>query len=156
MARRFVSEIKFGTDGWRGVIADNFTFKNVSIVAQAISDWVKKDCRAIKGRKIVTVGYDTRFLSEEYAQIVSCVLTCNNILVYLSDDMIPTQSLSYGTVYNKAVAGVMITASHNPAQFNGIKIKTSQGGVATNDITNRIERYVGKNSVKSMLLSEAN
>ena len=83
MPQTIQSEIKFGTDGWRGVISDNFTFKNVAIVSQAISQWINNDLRANPGQaqKSVAVGYDTRFLSAEYAQIVSLVLAKNNIQV---------------------------------------------------------------------------
>lgn len=148
-------KIKFGTDGWRGVIADNFTFENVAIVAQAISDWIRKDVKKIDNAKKVAVGYDARFLSKEFARTVSCILAKNNITVYLSDRMLPTPSLSYGVVDIKGVCGVMITASHNPAIFNGIKIKTSQGGGASKDITNKIEENLGLTPIKSMDFDQA-
>ena len=149
------SDIKFGTDGWRGVIADNFTFKNVAMVAQAVCDWVKKDTKKIDGKKRVAVGYDARFLSQEFAETMACVLAKNGIEVYLSDRMIPTPSLSYGVVDIKGVAGIMITASHNPGKFNGIKIKTNMGGGASNDITDKVERCLGKTPVKTMDLAQA-
>lgn len=155
MNQNIINEIKFGTDGWRGVIADNFTFKNVSIVAQAVSDWVKKDTKSISGRKAVAVGFDARFLSKEFAEIVSSILAKNNIKVYLSDRMIPTPALSYGVVDLKGVCGIMITASHNPAKFNGVKIKTYQGGGASKDITDKVEAYLGKSPVKQMDLMDA-
>ncbi len=156
MANTIHQEIKFGTDGWRGIISDNFTFKNVGIVAQAISDWVNKDLKTKKGkRKSIALGYDTRFLSKEYAQHVSCILAKNNIVVFLSDRSIPTPSLSYGVIERKADAGVMITASHNPYKFNGIKIKTNLGGGAGVEITNKVEDYLGKTSVKTMDLKDA-
>lgn len=139
------NEIKFGTDGWRGVISDNFTFKNVRIVAQAICEWVKKDTSALSsGMPSVAVGYDARFLSEEYAQAVSSVLAANGIGVFHSREMIPTPALSYGVINTKSVAGIMVTASHNPAKFNGIKIKTNQGGGAGSDITGKVEQYLAK------------
>ncbi|HLF17463.1 MAG TPA: phosphoglucomutase/phosphomannomutase family protein [Candidatus Omnitrophota bacterium] len=149
-------EIKFGTDGWRGVISDNFTFKNVRLVAQAISEWIKDDFKSAGAPNLrVALGYDARFLSKEYAEIVSSVLAANNIKVYLSDEMIPTPALSYGVVDIKGVCGVMITASHNPAKFNGIKIKTSQGGGAGKDITDKVEGFLGKTSVQSVDLLDA-
>ena len=151
MSNKKYPEIKFGTDGWRGVISDNFTFANVKLVAQAISDWAKKDLKAKKGKpKRVAVGYDTRFLSKEYADTMSQVIAANGIQVYLSPVFIPTPALSYGTIKTKSVAGVMITASHNPAEFNGIKIKTDLGGGAGTDITDRVERYLGKTPVKTI------
>jgi len=155
MNKTIKREIKFGTDGWRGVISDNFTFKNVSLVSQAISEWVKKDLKPIGGKKRVAVGYDTRFLSEEYAHIVASILAANKIDVYLSEGAIPTPALSYGVVQIKGVAGVMITASHNPAKFNGVKIKTSQGGGASNNITDKIEAYLCKTSVREEDLKQA-
>ncbi len=144
------NEIKFGTDGWRGIISDNFTFKNVNLVAQAVSEWATNDLGPIAGKKKIAVGYDTRFLSKEYAQAFACVLAANGIEVYLSPIAIPTPALSYGVVGIKAVAGIMITASHNPAKFNGIKIKTYQGGGASNDITNRVEAYIEKTAVRTL------
>lgn len=149
--------IKFGTDGWRGVISDDFTFRNVAVVAQAVAEWVKKDLnpRRAGGKKRVAVGYDTRFLGREYARIVGGVLACNNIEVYLSDAPIPTPALSYGVIKTKSAAGIMITASHNPAKFNGIKIKTAQGGGASADVTRRIEHYLGTRPVKTMDVEEA-
>ena len=148
-------EVKFGTDGWRGVISDNFTFKNVKAVAQAVSDWVNRDLQPIDGKKRISVGYDTRFLSREYAETLACVLAGNNIEVYLSQVAIPTPALSYGVVNLKCVCGVMITASHNPAKFNGIKIKTSQGGGAGNEITNKVEASLGQTPVVTLDFKKA-
>ena len=144
------NEIKFGTDGWRGVISDNFTFKNVRLVAQSISEWAKNDLQSIHGKKIIAIGYDTRFLSKEYAEIVACVLAANDIEIHLSNSAIPTPALSFGVVGLKAVAGIMITASHNPAKFNGIKIKNYQGGGASSDITNKVEHYIEKTAVQTL------
>jgi len=109
-------DIKFGTDGWRGVISDNFTFKNVRVVAQAVSDWIEKDF----SNKNVVVGYDTRFLSGEYAELVSRVMAANGIKVLLSNRAVPTPAVSLITREKHLCAGIMITASHNPARFNGI------------------------------------
>lgn len=148
-------EIKFGTDGWRGVISDNFTFKNVRIVAQAIADWVNKDTQAKVGKKRVAVAYDARFLGREYAELVSQVLAGNGIEVYLSMDAVPTPALSYGVVSIKGVAGIMITASHNPGKFNGIKIKTDQGGGASHVITNTVEAYLGQTAIQEKNLNDA-
>ena len=156
MSKKTTNEIKFGTDGWRGVISDNFTFKNVALVAQAISEWIKKDFKVQGNKKNrVVVGYDARFLSPEYAEKVSCVLAANGIEVYLSQTMVPTPALSYGVVDLKGVAGIMITASHNPAKFNGIKIKTFQGGGASNDITDKVEGYLEKRAVKILDFTQA-
>ncbi len=155
MARRAKDEIQFGTDGWRAVISDNFTFKNVAIVGQAISDWINKDLKPIGGYRKVAVAYDTRFLGREYAEIIGRILAKNNIKVYFSDKPIPTPALSYGVVKIKGVAGIMITASHNPAKFNGIKIKTSQGGGAPTEVTKTIEKYLEKAPIKTMDFDQA-
>lgn len=150
------AEIKFGTDGWRGVISDNFTFKNVGIVAQAVSDWIQKDVTPKPGiPKRVAVGYDTRFLSDEYARIVSRVLAGNHIEVCLSNAAIPTPALSYGVLRTQSVAGIMVTASHNPAKFNGIKIKTDKGGGASTEITDKVERYLYQTPVAGLSCAEA-
>ncbi len=150
MSENQKNEIKFGTDGWRAVISDTFTFKNVGIVAQAISEWIKTDVKLESDKfKRVAVGYDTRFLSNEYAKTVACVLAANGIEVYLSDAAIPTPALSLGVTQTQSCAGIMITASHNPGKFNGIKIKTAQGGAAPKDITNKVESYLHQTEVKS-------
>ncbi len=145
------NEIKFGTDGWRAIISDVFTFQNVGIVSQAISEWVNRDLRKpVNQKRKVAVGYDTRFMSGDFAQLVSCVLAHNNIEVVLSASPIPTPALSYGVTLNNCMAGIMITASHNPYKFNGIKIKTAQGGGASKEITNRVESYLYKTEVKML------
>ncbi len=151
-----LGEIKFGTDGWRAVISDTFTFKNVAIVSQSISEWINRHLRKKPGEsKRVAVGFDTRFLSGTYAKIVARVLAKNGIEVYLSDAAIPTPALSFGVVRHNCVAGVMITASHNPAQFNGIKIKTANGGAASTDITDTLEEYLYKTEVQMANFEEA-
>ena len=98
------SEIKFGTDGWRAVIADTFTFKNVSIVAQAFAEWVNKEAGRVDGRKRIAVGFDTRFMSGDFAQVVSSVLAANGIEVLISDSPLPTPALSLAVVNNRCVA----------------------------------------------------
>jgi len=137
--------IKFGTDGWRGVISDNFTFSNVRRVAKAIADYYNEKIGRPESRppKIV-VGYDTRFLSGSYAEVVSNVLVEEGITVQLSDRATPTPTLSFAVRHRKFDAGVMITASHNPAEYNGIKIKTASGGAAGVDITSVVEQYILK------------
>ena len=147
------SQIKFGTDGWRAVISDTFTFENVRIVAQAVSDWVLKN-NAHFPTKSASIGFDNRFLSAEYAASFTEVFAANGIKSYLSDTSVPTPALSFGVVGLKNVCGIMITASHNPAKFNGIKIKTSVGGAASKDITNAVEGYLGQTAVKRISLQE--
>jgi alpha-D-glucose phosphate-specific phosphoglucomutase len=136
------SEIKFGTDGWRAVIGDTYTFKNLALLSQAFSLWVHNDAQSVSGQRKIAIGYDTRFMSKEFAQLVAQVLAANNIPVLLSEGPIPTPALSYGAVRKECAAGIMITASHNPYQFNGFKIKTAQGGGAGKNITDRVEEYL--------------
>lgn len=135
--------IKFGTDGWRGIIADDFTFRGVRIVSQAVSNYLKKKA-ADSSRPSVAVGYDTRFLSERFARSAAEVFSLNNIKVYLSDRIVTTPVLSYAVVKRKADLGIMITASHNPYYYNGYKIKDSFGGSATMDIIREIEAELDK------------
>lgn len=149
------TQIKFGTDGWRGVIGDVFTFENVAIVSQAIAEWITHHTKAIDGVKSVCVGYDNRFLSQEFAEIVSCVFAANDINVILSDTSIPTPALSFGVTRKKSVAGIMITASHNPGKFNGVKIKTAQGGAAGKDITDVVESFLHKTPVRKTDLDQS-
>ena len=151
------SEIKFGTDGWRAIIGDTYTFRNLSILSQAFSIWLHNDAQPVNGEKRIAVGYDTRFMSGEFAQLVARVLAANNVPVLLSKAPIPTPALSYGAVQNKCAAGIMITASHNPYQFNGFKIKTAQGGGAGKNITDKVEQYLpqAENSVRMMDFKQA-
>ncbi len=134
-------EIKFGTDGWRGIIGDNYTFHNLKIVAQAVADY-------LGAAKRVAVGFDTRFMSGQFAKICAEVLNNNGIEVILSDRPIPTPTLSFAVKSRKLDLGVMITASHNPAEYNGFKIKTPSGGAAGPDLTANIEGRLGKTPVK--------
>ncbi len=144
--------IKFGTDGWRGVIGDDFTFRNVRIVSQAIADYLKDSS---KGIKKVVIGYDRRFLSKEFALEVSSVLAANKVKVTVSSKSIPTPIVSFYALYRKYDLGVMITASHNPAKFNGLKIKTKDGAAADKILTNKIEKLLRKKPVKQISLQEA-
>ncbi len=134
-------EIKFGTDGWRGIIGDNYTFKNLKILSQAVADYLGKG-------KTVAVGFDTRFMSERFAEVVSEVLNDNGMRVVLSDRAIPTPALSFSVKNRKLDLGIMITASHNPSEYNGFKIKTASGGAAGQEITEDIESRLGKNSLR--------
>jgi len=144
MSENSTQVIKFGTDGWRAVIADTFTFENVAVLAQALAVWVKKDALKIFGEPLrVAVGYDNRFLSKNFSETVAVVLAANGIEVLLSSASLPTPALSLATREHKCVAGVVITASHNPPEYNGFKIKTAQGGGAGKNITDVVEGYIG-------------
>jgi len=129
-------EIKFGTDGWRGIIADDFTFENVRRVAGAIASYVLNYEDAQRG---VVVGYDTRFASPRVAQIVAEVIASAGIPVELANDYTPTPAVSYAVKHRGAAGGVMITSSHNPWSWNGVKFKASFGGSATPAIMKKIE-----------------
>lgn len=131
-------EITFGTDGWRAVIADGFTFENVALVAKAYAKYLKKEAQS----KGVAVGYDTRFLSREFAETVAGVLAASGIPVVLSDRSLPTPALSHAVKSGELSGGVMITASHNPPGFNGFKVKGAYGGSATMAIVRKIEKEI--------------
>jgi phosphomannomutase/Flp pilus assembly pilin Flp len=134
--------IHFGTDGWRAVISDEFTFENVRRVAQAIADWVGES----NGHSSPTmvVGFDTRFLSDRYAIEVSRVLAANGITVYLTQADAPTPVVSFAVKHLGARGGVMITASHNPPRYNGIKLKAAFGGSASGEDGRRVEYYLDR------------
>ena len=119
------SKIKFGTDGWRGQIADNYTFENVSRCAQGFASYLLQKGAA---NKWVIVGHDKRFLSEKFAAAVAEVLAGNGLNVYLTNGPTPTPVISYTVVDKKAVGAVNITASHNPPEDNGFKVRDENGG----------------------------
>jgi phosphomannomutase len=129
-------EIKFGTDGWRGVIADDFTFENVRRVAGAIASYVLKYEEPKHG---IIVGYDTRFASARFARIVAEVTAEAGIPVKLSNDYATTPSVSFAVKHQGAAGGVMVTSSHNPWNWNGVKFKGKFGGSATPAIMRKIE-----------------
>ncbi len=137
-------EIKFGTDGWRGIIADDFTFDNVRRVAGAISAYVLQHEDASKG---VVVGYDTRFASRRGAEVASAVLADAGIPVKLADDFVPTPAISLHVRQSGAAGGVVITSSHNPWNWNGMKFKGNFGGSATPAIMKIIEQELRAGSM---------
>jgi phosphomannomutase len=130
--------IRFGTDGWRAVIAEQFTFENVRKVAHAIADYALS---SVKGPLIV-IGYDTRFQSCEFARTVADILARSGCNVVLSKSVVSTPAVSSAVVSNKAFGGVVISASHNPALFNGIKFKTADGCSAPESVTAVFEKYL--------------
>ncbi|MFQ5952361.1 MAG: phosphoglucomutase/phosphomannomutase family protein [Candidatus Omnitrophota bacterium] len=150
-----MAKIKFGTDGWRAIISDDFTFENVGIVGQAVADFIKSQKEPIYTKKKVAIGYDTRFLSDKYAKTIASVFAANGIKSILSDKPCPTPALSLYIKEKKLTGGIMITASHNPPEYNGIKYKGYFGGSAGNGIISKIERRLHKASVKSMSFEEA-
>jgi phosphomannomutase len=131
-----MTEIKFGTDGWRGVIADDYTFENVRRVAAAIAAYVLKH---ENGRTGVMIGYDTRFGSPQFARLVADVIAGAGIPVKLANDYTPTPAVSLAVKQQKAAGGVMVTSSHNPWNWNGVKFKAKFGGSATPAIMKQVE-----------------
>ena len=136
--------IKFGTDGFRGIIAKDFTTEQVEYIAHGIGQYLLQK-KVLKNKKpLVVIGYDTRFLSDFFAKCAAEILALNNIETLLSDNFIPTPVLSNAVIARNADLGIMITASHNPYIYNGFKIKGPFGGSATMDIVNDIEAIVNK------------
>ena len=147
------TDIRFGTDGWRGVIADDFTFDNVGRCAQGLSDYLTGQGIAHKG---LVVGYDTRFLSREFAEKVASVAAANGVKVYLAQEPAPTPVVSYNVLHLQAAGAAVITASHNPAIWNGFKFKPEYAGSATQEITDQLELAIAQaEEVKSVPLARA-
>ncbi|MCF8011495.1 MAG: phosphoglucomutase/phosphomannomutase family protein [Clostridiales bacterium] len=134
-------KVKFGTDGWRGIIADDFTFDNVRMVSGAISDYINAHDMGEHG---VVVGYDNRFMSDKFADVVSDILVENSIPVYITESSTPTPVTAYGVKSRNASGAVMITASHNPPEYNGIKFIPEYAGPALPEITKEIEENINK------------
>ena len=145
-----IPKIKFGTDGWRGVIAADFTFDNVAKVALATANFYKKHKKIKNG---IVVGYDSRFLSQEFAEKVSEVLGNRGIKVILSDKISSTPMVSLLTKSLNAAAGIIITASHNPARYNGYKIKGDFGGPAFPETIAKVEKEL-KKVIKTNVVSK--
>ena len=144
-------QIKFGTDGWRGVIARDFTFDNLSQVAQATMDYLNREGL---GDKLLVIGYDRRFLSRDFARRVAEVAAGNGIHVCLTDGYAPTPAVSWAVHELGAGAGVMITGSHNPSEYNGFKIKESYGGSARPSTTKILEEIVAYNVINGRRVVE--
>ena len=133
--------IKFGTDGWRGVIANDFTFANVRIAAAAIANYVLAHEDVAKG---ICIGYDTRFGSPAFARTAAEVVASAGIPVRLAPNATPTPAVSYAVRHSGAAGGIMITSSHNPFQWNGVKYKASYGGSGSPAIMAQIEQALGQ------------
>ncbi len=144
--------IHFGTDGWRAVISDTFTFHNLRLVSQAIADAVRSE-RWNTGVPLpetadplkMVVGFDTRFLSDRYAADVARVLAANGFTVYLAQSDAPTPAISFSVRHLGAIGGVMITASHNAPRYNGIKLKAAYGCSALPEQCRHVEVYLNDN-----------
>jgi phosphomannomutase len=148
--------IKFGTDGWRAVIAEDFTFDNVRICAQGLAEYLQQT--GLDGKGLV-IGYDNRFASEDFAAATAEVAAANGIKVFLCPKAVPTPEVSFGVTAKKAGAAVVITASHNPARYNGFKIKSADGASAPTEMIVGVEKNIARifesRAIKRMPLNEA-
>jgi len=131
--------IRFGTDGWRAIIADQFTFANVRVCAQATASYLREAGTAERG---VVVGYDTRFASEAFASAAAEVMAANGIPVYLCNRPAPTPVIGYAILTRQAAGSVVITSSHNPAEWSGFKVRTEYAGAAPPEVLSRIESLI--------------
>src|SRR6478672_8122312 len=134
------SPIKFGTSGWRGLIADDFTFANVRLAVTAIAEHVNSK----KKNATILVGYDTRFYSEEFSQLAVDILQQNHIKTLLCETFTPPPALAYEIMRRKLDGAINFTASHNPAQYHGLKFSSSDAGPALPEVTKDIEARVVK------------
>jgi alpha-D-glucose phosphate-specific phosphoglucomutase len=145
--------ITFGTSGWRGVIADEFTYANVAIVTQAIANLLKEK----KDKSVIIIGYDTRFMSEDFAKSSAEILAGNGIKVLFCKRNTPTPVIAYNIVHSKLAGGINFTASHNPYKYNGLKYSQDSGGPALPETTQKIEKYcsfIGPKDIKSIAFDE--
>src|ERR1044071_7704314 len=130
--------IKFGTSGWRAIIADEFTFEAVRRVTQAIAAWISDRTPG----SMVIVGYDTRFMAEEFAAQGARILTANGLRPMLCDHATPTPAIAYAVRSMKATGAINFTASHNPPTYCGMKFSTSDGAPALPEVTSEIEKLI--------------
>jgi len=137
--------IKFGTDGWRGIIAEDFTFDNVRICAQAVAEYLKQNRL---DKQSLVIGYDTRFASEDFAAAAAEVIAGSNIKVHLCLKPAPTPVVSFAVPATKSAGAIVITASHNPGSWNGFKYKSQDGASAPGEITSQIEGNIASLTLK--------
>ena len=135
------TQIKFGTDGWRAIIAEDFTFDNVRICAQAVADYMKESGLARRG---LVIGYDTRFASEDFADASAEVTAANGIKTHLCNIAAPTPVISYAVKVKNAGGGIVITASHNPSRWNGFKYKQEGGHSVSTDVIANLEGNISR------------
>jgi phosphomannomutase len=149
-----MTKIKFGTDGWRAIIAQDFTVENVARVTEATAKWLLKH----KTKPSVVLGHDCRFAGELFADVAAKVFIANGIKVFLAKDFVSTPMISLGAVKYKTDLGIIITASHNPPSYNGYKIKGAYGGPLTPELVQEIEDAIPQEASKnwqSIILTEA-
>jgi len=142
-----MTHIKFGTSGWRGLIARDFTFTNVQVATQGLADWwsaeLKRPGSPLKGRKpVVIIGHDTRFLGREFSLAVAEVLAANGLKPILCDRDAPTPVISHTIRVRKAIGGINLTASHNPAEYQGLKFSVHNGAAAPPEVTREVEKCI--------------
>ena len=131
--------VRFGTDGWRAIVAEDYTFANVRDAAQGTAEFAREAGQAQNG---IVVGYDTRYVSEHFAAAAAEVLAANGIKVYLADTAIPTPTVSYSVLDKKAGGAIVITSSHNPWTYNGFKYKPEYAGSASQEVVDRLEELI--------------
>ena len=149
-----MTQVKFGTDGWRAVIAEDFTFANLDRVTQATADcWKSHPVAGVEDK--VIIGYDRRFLSDSFGKRAAEIFAGNGYQVVLTSEPTPTPAVSFGVKHQNAIGGVMITASHNPPIFNGFKLKSHLGGPAEPAVCKEVESFIDRNPVKSVDLDAA-
>ncbi|MBN2187154.1 MAG: phosphoglucomutase/phosphomannomutase family protein [Dehalococcoidia bacterium] len=150
------TSIKFGTDGWRGIIAEDFTFDNVRICAQGVADYLKQSGLSEQG---LVIGYDTRFASEDFAAAAAEVIAGNNIRVHLCLKPAPTPVVSFAVPATKAAGAIIITASHNPGSWNGFKYKSQMGASVPDEVTSELEKNIARivrdQQIKRLALDKA-
>jgi phosphomannomutase len=144
------TEIKFGTDGWRGVIADDFTFANLRLVAQGVAGYLKSR----SPEPLAVVGYDCRFGAEAFSDEVARIFAGNGIRTLIFDRPSPTQVASWTVIDRKATGAVAITASHNPYMFNGVKYKPETGSSAPTEVIRDLEQRIAKLDAGDVLMAE--
>jgi phosphoglucomutase len=150
-----MTDIKFGTSGWRGIIAEDFTFANARLVCQGIATYLKKEQLTSRG---VVIGYDTRFMSENFAAMAAEIMAGNGVSSFLGVRTIPTPVVTFAILQGQRDGGLTVTASHNPGEYNGIKFSPHWGGPAPTPVTSAIEekiRSLTSDMVRSMPLDEA-
>src|SRR5581483_8861894 len=130
--------VRFGTDGWRAIVAEDYTFQNVRDASQGVAEFVKESGQPGG----VVVGYDTRFVSENFAAAAAEVLAANGLHVHLADKSVPTPTVSWSVLDKKAAGAIVITSSHNPWTYNGFKYKPEYAGSASQEVVDRLEDII--------------
>src|SRR5215813_259513 len=149
-----MTTIKFGTSGWRGIIAREFTFDNVRVAAQGIADYLNTIPESQKS-KLVILGHDTRFLGREFSLAAAEVLARGGLNPLLCQRDAPTPVIAHTIRHRKALGGINMTASHNPAEYQGLKFSTSNGAPATPDVTKQIEANIARLIVENWTFAAA-